>query len=85
LAIVRASCLCASGQPSKCRGAPGWLIGHLEKRFQTIVCGGIYSSIFNLCMYEGWAKRSSPCTATFNDLLCFPFRISFNVTVNNSD
>jgi hypothetical protein len=22
-------------------------------------------------MYEGWAKRSGPCTTTFNDLLCF--------------
>jgi hypothetical protein len=25
------------------------------------------------CMYEEWAIRSGPCTATFNDLLCFPF------------
>jgi hypothetical protein len=27
-------------------------------------------------MYEGWAKGSGPCTATFNDLLCFPFLIN---------
>jgi hypothetical protein len=25
----------------------------------------------HLCMYKGWAIKSSPCTATFNDLLCF--------------
>jgi hypothetical protein len=25
-----------------------------------------------VCMYKGWAIKSSPCTATFNDLLCFP-------------
>jgi hypothetical protein len=24
-----------------------------------------------LSMYEGWAKIFGPCTATFNDLLCF--------------
>jgi hypothetical protein len=28
-----------------------------------------------VCMYEGWAKRSGPCTATFSDLFCFPFLI----------
>jgi hypothetical protein len=28
-----------------------------------------------VCMYKGWATKSSPCTATFNDLLCFPFLI----------
>jgi hypothetical protein len=27
-----------------------------------------YSDIY---MYKGWAIKSSPCTATFNDLLCF--------------
>jgi hypothetical protein len=26
-----------------------------------------------VCMYKGWAVKSGPCTATFNDLLCFPF------------
>jgi hypothetical protein len=27
-----------------------------------------------VCMYvKGWAMKSGPCTATFNDLLCFPF------------
>jgi hypothetical protein len=25
-----------------------------------------------VCMYEGWAIRPGPCTATFNDLFCFP-------------
>jgi hypothetical protein len=25
-----------------------------------------------VCMYKEWAIKSSPCTATFNDLLCFP-------------
>jgi hypothetical protein len=23
------------------------------------------------CMYKGWAIKSSPCTTTFNDLVCF--------------
>jgi hypothetical protein len=23
------------------------------------------------CMYKGWAIKSNPCIATFNDLLCF--------------
>jgi hypothetical protein len=27
-------------------------------------------------MYKGWAIKSSPCTATFNDLLCFPFQLN---------
>jgi hypothetical protein len=26
-----------------------------------------------VCMYKGWTIKSSPCTATFNDLLCFLF------------
>jgi hypothetical protein len=26
-----------------------------------------------VCMYKGWAMKSGPCTATFNDLFCFPF------------
>jgi hypothetical protein len=24
-----------------------------------------------VCMYQGWVKKPDPCTATFNDLLCF--------------
>jgi hypothetical protein len=29
---------------------------------------------FPFCMYVwGWATETSPCTATFEDLLCFPF------------
>jgi hypothetical protein len=27
------------------------------------------------CMYKGWAIKSSPCTATFNDLFCFKSHI----------
>jgi hypothetical protein len=26
-----------------------------------------------VCMYKGWAIKFSPCTATFNVLLCLPF------------
>jgi hypothetical protein len=26
-----------------------------------------------VCMYKGRALKCSPCTATFNNLLCFPF------------
>jgi hypothetical protein len=26
--------------------------------------------------YEGWATKSGPRTATFNDLLCFPFGLT---------
>jgi hypothetical protein len=26
-------------------------------------------------VYKGWAIKSSPCIATFNDLLCFPLVI----------
>jgi hypothetical protein len=29
-----------------------------------------------VCMYEGWAIKSSPCTATFNDLLCIYMGVS---------
>jgi hypothetical protein len=25
-------------------------------------------------MYKGWAIKSGPCTATFNDLLYFPLK-----------
>jgi hypothetical protein len=25
------------------------------------------------CVYKGVGQKSGPCTATFNDLLCFPF------------
>jgi hypothetical protein len=27
----------------------------------------------NEWMHKGWTQLSGPCTATFNDLLCFPF------------
>jgi hypothetical protein len=27
----------------------------------------------HVCMYKGWTIKSGPGTATFNDLLCFPF------------
>jgi hypothetical protein len=30
----------------------------------------------NVCMYKGWAKETSPCTATVEDLLWFPFWVS---------
>jgi hypothetical protein len=30
-------------------------------------------SMGHVCMYKGWAMKSGPCTATFSDLLCFPF------------
>jgi GTPase SAR1 family protein len=26
-----------------------------------------------VCIYNGWATRTSPCIAIFEDLLCFPF------------
>jgi hypothetical protein len=26
-----------------------------------------------VCMYKGWATKISPCTMTFEDLMCFPF------------
>jgi hypothetical protein len=26
---------------------------------------------YYVCMYKGWAIKSSPCTSTFDDLLCF--------------
>jgi hypothetical protein len=45
----------------------------------TIIICDMY--VCNVCMYvcmyvrmyKRWAIKSSPCTATFNDLLCFPF------------
>jgi hypothetical protein len=32
-----------------------------------------------ICMYKGCSMKSGPCTATFNDLLCFPFWFFFLV------
>jgi hypothetical protein len=29
--------------------------------------------VLYVCLSKGWAIKSGPCTATFNDLLCFPF------------
>jgi hypothetical protein len=26
-----------------------------------------------VCVRKEWAIKSSPCTATFNDLLCYPY------------
>jgi hypothetical protein len=34
-----------------------------------------------VCMYKGWAIKTSPGTATFNDLLCFTQRV--NQQINN--
>jgi hypothetical protein len=30
-----------------------------------------FSKLYICCMYKGWAMKSSPCTMTFNVLLCF--------------
>jgi hypothetical protein len=40
-----------------------------NKQIITVLC-------MYVCMYQGWAKRSGACTATFNDLLCCPFLIN---------
>jgi hypothetical protein len=31
------------------------------------------SELLYVCMCKGWAIKSCPCTATFNDLLCYPY------------
>jgi hypothetical protein len=31
-----------------------------------------------LGMYKGWAIKTSPCTVTFNDLLCSGFLVTKN-------
>jgi hypothetical protein len=33
-----------------------------------------------VCMYKGWAIKSSPCTATFNELLCLRYIFQFHNT-----
>jgi hypothetical protein len=33
----------------------------------------ITGKIMYVCMYKGWATKTSPCTTTFEDLLCLPF------------
>jgi hypothetical protein len=38
-----------------------------------------------LCLYKGWAIKFSPCTATFNDLLCLHVSSVFNVEVASSN
>jgi hypothetical protein len=47
--------------------------------FWVCVCIYVYIYIYIcVCMHEGWAIKSSPCIATFNDLLCFPFWLTLD-------
>jgi hypothetical protein len=32
-----------------------------------------------ICMYKWWAIKSSPCTATFNDVLYFLFSMRYTL------
>jgi hypothetical protein len=34
-------------------------------------------------MYKGWATKTSPCTVTFEDLLCFVTEVSLKVSDDN--
>jgi hypothetical protein len=32
--------------------------------------------MIDLYIYKGWVVKPSPCTATFNELFCFPFQLT---------
>jgi hypothetical protein len=43
-------------------------------------CGTVYLTLYECCMYvERVGQKSGPCTATFNDLLCFFMNVTASV------
>jgi hypothetical protein len=34
------------------------------------------ANVSSMYVCEGWAIKTSPCTATFNDLLCYPYSLT---------
>jgi hypothetical protein len=49
-----------------------WCLTVIKRRNWILLsCGR--STVLYVCRYKEWTMKSGPCTATFNDLLYFPF------------